>query len=666
MKLKSLFGFLLVFFSSLSFSQAATTAYVANLASGSLSVLDTSSNTISDTIPLSINTYGAAVNPAGTRVYIVDNLNNTLTVLNTADNSIVDTVSVGDYPVAVTVNPAGTVAYVSNENDGSVSVIDLAINAVITTMVGFNSPAQIAFNLSGSTAYVCNRGGATVSVIDTASNTITHAISVGTSPTGVVVHPADTFVYVVNNGSDNVSVINTATNSVTTNITVGGQPQKIAINPSATFLYVTNFNDNTVSVIDAATNLVLSSTIVTGANPYFIIVSSDGAFAYVTNYSDGTVTVIDLSNNTPVLPALAVGALPQSISPLVLDIPQVELSASSLSFGNQVVGVASAVQTVTLTNSGTSALTITSINASDNYSEDDDCGLSLAASASCTISVTFTPTSTGTENGTIQITSDAFTSPDVITLTGTGISRTVSFSPASLDFANQRVGSTSSPQEVVLTNTGDSTLTLNSISTSGDFSQTNNCGASLNSGNSCSIEVSFAPTNGESLNGTLTVESNDPSSPSNVSLSGMGTVTTLDLSQTSMVFEPLASGGGGSLVSTLTNTGTETLTITSIAVSRNFSILHNCDATVPAGGSCDIHVSYQSVGSDTTSGNVTILSNADSTPNVITLSVGDPDAASCALNSRASSSLGGEWIWFLAFLFVASLRQYEQRARFTR
>ncbi len=660
MKLKIFLGFLLLFLIHLPLANAASTAYIANNGSDSLSVLDTATNTITDTIPFASNTYNAAVNPSGTRVYVTNVVDDTVSVLDTSNNSIIDTIAVGAYPAAVTVNPAGTFAYVSNENDASVSVINTATNTVDTTINVGSTPAQIVFNLSGSTAYVCNRGGITVSVIDTASNTVTNTIIVGANPTGAVVHPSGAFLYVVNNGNDNVAVVDTATNAVVTNIIVGDSPQKIAINPTATFLYVTNILDDTVSVLDASNNTNVD-TISVGTNPYFIIVSSDGAYAYVTNYGAATLSVIDLSNNTPVLPALAVGNLPQSISPLALDIPQVGLSDSSLSFGNQVVGVTSAVQTVTLSNPGTAPLTITSINASSGYSEEDDCGLSLAPLASCTISVTFTPSSTGLVNGTIQIISDAFTSPNVISLSGTGISRTVVFSPSSLDFPNQRVGGTSSPQEVLITNTGDSTLTLNSISITGDFSQSNDCGASLNSGNSCTVEVSFVPTSGESLSGTLIVESNDPNSPNNLSLSGMGTVTTLELSNTSIVFEPLGAGSAGDQMTTLTNTGTETLTITSISVSRNFSIMHDCNTTMPAGESCDIHISYQSTSDAPTIGSVTILSNADSTPNVISLSVGNPNSTSCALNPQTSASMGFWWNGILALLFVMCFRQYRQK-----
>jgi hypothetical protein len=80
------------------------------------------------------------------------------------------------------------------------------------------------------------------------------------------------------------------------------------------------------------------------------------------------------------------------------------VSPSTLSFGNQVLTTTSASQPVTITNTGTTAITFTSIAASTQFGETDNCGTSLAASASCTVNVTFTPTTTGTQAGTLTLT----------------------------------------------------------------------------------------------------------------------------------------------------------------------------------------------------------------------------------------------------------------------
>jgi len=97
-----------------------------------------------------------------------------------------------------------------------------------------------------------------------------------------------------------------------------------------------------------------------------------------------------------------------------------------------------------------------------------------------------------------------------------------SFSPSSLDFVDQDVGSVSDPQSVILSNTGTAPLNISAISTTENFNETNNCGDVLVAGESCQIDIRFIPVSAGSLNGTLTVDSNDANSPASVILSGTG------------------------------------------------------------------------------------------------------------------------------------------------
>ncbi len=107
------------------------------------------------------------------------------------------------------------------------------------------------------------------------------------------------------------------------------------------------------------------------------------------------------------------------------------VSASSLTFGPQLVTTASTAKTVTLTNGGTGALTITSITATGTgFTTTNNCGTSVAAGATCTISAVFTPTTTATVTGSISVVSNAGSSPTVISLSGSGSDFTIApFSP---------------------------------------------------------------------------------------------------------------------------------------------------------------------------------------------------------------------------------------------
>jgi hypothetical protein len=103
-----------------------------------------------------------------------------------------------------------------------------------------------------------------------------------------------------------------------------------------------------------------------------------------------------------------------------------------------------------------------------------------------------------------------------------------SLAPSSLAFGDQAVSTTSPPQIVALTNTNSGTgpLNISSIAITGanfgDFSQTNNCPASLAVGANCQISVTFAPTALGVRNASLAVTDNAPSSPQSIPLSGTG------------------------------------------------------------------------------------------------------------------------------------------------
>jgi 6-phosphogluconolactonase (cycloisomerase 2 family) len=103
----------------------------------------------------------------------------------------------------------------------------------------------------------------------------------------------------------------------------------------------------------------------------------------------------------------------------------------------------------------------------------------------------------------------------------------VDLSPNSLNFGAQVIGSTSGVSTVNLTNHLSTALTLFSITTLGDFAQTNNCGDFVAAGHSCTIKVTFTPTAIGARSGQLVVTDNDSTSPQSVALSGSGTATGL-------------------------------------------------------------------------------------------------------------------------------------------
>ncbi|WP_440956043.1 PKD domain-containing protein [Methanosarcina sp. Mfa9] len=271
--------------------------YITNSESNNVSVINTSTDNITATVPVGTCPWGVAVTPDGKKVYVVNHRSDNVSVIDTATNKVIATVPVGSYPWGVAISQAGTKVYVANSEGNNVSVIDTATNKVIATVPVGSYPWGVAVNQAGTKVYVANSESNNVSVIDTATNTVTSTVPVGSFPEGVAVNQAGTIVYVANSESSNISVIDTATNTVTDNVPVGSRPRGVAVTPDGTKVYVANYGSNNVSVIDTATNTV-TARVPVGSCPKGVAVTPDGKMVYVANYKSKNISVIDTENNT--------------------------------------------------------------------------------------------------------------------------------------------------------------------------------------------------------------------------------------------------------------------------------------------------------------------------------------------------------------------------------
>ena len=209
-------------------------------------------------------------------------------------------------------------------------------------------------------------------------------------------------------------------------------------------------------------------------------------------------------------------------------LPAVTLNPTSVAFGSRDVGTVSAPTSITVTNSGTADLhvsTATLIGTNGNqFQLTSGCAAAVAPNGSCTLQVSFAPTSGGAKNAQIQLTDDAPTSPQLINLSGTGVSASLSLSPTSLAFGSIGVGG-SSTKSVSISNTGTATLTISSLTISGSTTFTiasHNCGAGVAPGRNCSINLRFAPNARVAFSGQLNIASNASGVPIVVPLTGTG------------------------------------------------------------------------------------------------------------------------------------------------
>ena len=229
----------------------------------------------------------------------------------------------------------------------------------------------------------------------------------------------------------------------------------------------------------------------------------------------GSVTFNDNAWGSPQVIRLAGNGIPS---------PVVGLSPDRVDFAGQTVGTISAARSVALSNAGSTTLDISAISTLGDFSQTDNCGTSVEAGGNCSIAITFSPQTAGGLAGQVTIEDDAPGSPHVVTLTGTGLGPAASLSSGGIAFGNQGMETTSVPRSVTLTNSGTMTLNISSLAASGDFAETNNCGVSLASGASCTIQVTFAPTALGNRTGALTIADDAPDSPQTIPLEGDGVV----------------------------------------------------------------------------------------------------------------------------------------------
>jgi hypothetical protein len=311
---------------------------------------------------------------------------------------------------------------------------------------------------------------------------------------------------------------------------------------------------------------------------------------------------------------------------------QLGVSAASLNFGSVTMG-SSSTQTVTLSNYATTSISISqvSVNGAAFSISGLPLPLTLTTGQNATFNAIFAPTASGSLTGSIWIISNAINSPTRVFLWGNGAMPAVNLSSAGLSFASQTVGTTSSPQAVTLTNTGNAPLTTSSLGVSGpnasDFVQTNNCGGSVAAGANCTISVTFTPSARGVRTAALSVADNASGSPQMVSLSGTGTssAAVVSLSSTSLAFgnQPVQMTSSAQTV-TLTNTGNAALSITTLAVTgtnaSDFAETNICGSSVAAGANCTIAVMFTPCATGARAAVLSISDNANGSPHTVSLS----------------------------------------------
>ncbi len=348
------------------------------------------------------------------------------------------------------------------------------------------------------------------------------------------------------------------------------------------------------------------------------------------------IDIFDNSGNVPgteqVIPLTGTGTPPA---------PTANIFPTSFAFGTQSVGTASGTQTITLTNQGSAALNVSGIGLTgiDKTSfavvstGTNPCPVTsgtVPIGGTCTVAVNFAPLSSGAKSAGLTFTDDAAESPQTVAFSGTGIAPAAQISTGSLTFSQQTLGTTSTAQNVTLSNPGNAPLTINSITTTGadpsDFIETNHCPSNVAANGSCVLNISFTPTAVGNRTASLSISDNAAGSPQTVTLTGTAVQTTASVEPATFSFPTaqLAQTPSQPAAVTVMNNGTGVLAINGISFAGanpgDFSETDTCHGNISTGTSCSIQVTFKPVAAGARSASLTVADNGSNSPQTVALS----------------------------------------------
>ena len=395
----------------------------------------------------------------------------------------------------------------------------------------------------------------------------------------------------------------------------------VAVGNTATqSLTVTNAGLGTVTIASAA--LTGAGFTVVGGNPAGTIGVGQSSTIQIqfaptsAGAINGSLTVLSDASNSPLAISITGTGTQAGLT----------IAPSALTFGNVIVGQ-SGTQSVKLTNSGNSSVTINLATVAGNGFGVSGLSLptTLTSGQSLSFNAQFAPTSSGAATGSITLTDNAPGSPQVVSMVGTGVATNASLvaNPGSVAFGNVALGS-SSPQTITLTNTGNTSATISAISSTGTgFSASGlSIPLTLAANQSTSFTATFAPTTVGGAAGSILITSTASNPTVSIALDGTGVQGSLTANPASINFGSLLVGASGSVSVTLTNSGTASVAISQVSTSgTGFSMTGlAAPSTLTAGQSTSLTAKFSPTTAGNVSGSISIVSNAPGSPLVIALS----------------------------------------------
>jgi YVTN family beta-propeller protein len=210
-------------------------------------------------IPVGINPENVAVSPGGSQVWVADTGPQTggqslggIDVISTSTDKVTNTLPLPADPRNIAFSPSGGTAYVTTGR--GLFVINTATLQVTAVIGGLGDPEDVTVSPDGKTVYVTNTVQGVVDVISAAFNHVTGTIGVGQMPWQLVLSSNGSTLYVANGDSNSVSVISTATDTVTDTITDNDNPVSVALTPDGSELWVGGLNQGLIDIYNTSNN----------------------------------------------------------------------------------------------------------------------------------------------------------------------------------------------------------------------------------------------------------------------------------------------------------------------------------------------------------------------------------------------------------------------------
>ena len=195
---------------------------------------------------------GADVASAYT-VYVSNEKGNSISVIDSTTLEVKQTVKVGRRPRGITMSPDGKAVYVCASDDHAVQVIDPATLKILRKLKSGPDPELFALHPTGNPLYIANEDDNQVTVLDVEANKVIAQVPVGTEPEGMAVSPDGNTLVATSETTNMAHFIDTKTNKIIGNVLVDARPRFAEFTADGKRLWVSAEVGGTVSVIDPQT-----------------------------------------------------------------------------------------------------------------------------------------------------------------------------------------------------------------------------------------------------------------------------------------------------------------------------------------------------------------------------------------------------------------------------